>query len=345
MSKPFLNIDGQIRKLKVERGLNFQNEESAKVLLLRYGYYEIINGYKEHFMIDKNDDDKGFIPGTTFEHIFQLFTLDRNLRSIVMSSLETFELSLRQAVAYTVAEQISDNQNKYIKRECYRVGKRQYIHSAHKCMYPVDYLLNILKVITKANTEPFKHYREEHENIPPWIIVKKLNFGNLIWWYRLLKGNETALVNSRMLGIDVNIVKNTPDLSKAISSLLSLYLDYRNTAAHGGRIYNHHSDYYAINYNNILHGILGVSEADYRLGKGHSHLGTVLNSLKLFQNQDPYNELQIGIGIYLRQYLKLFPNDKQYLLTKMEMSNADINVEKYFTPKKIELWKQGCIKE
>lgn len=345
MSKPFLDIDNQIRKLQIERGLSFQNEEFAKVLLLRYGYYEIINGYKEHFMIDNHDDDKGFIPGTTFEHIFQLFTLDRNLRSLVMSSLETFELSLRQAVAYTVAEKISDNQADYIKREHYRIGRRQYIQSAHRYMYPVDYLLNILRGITHADTEPFNHYREVYENIPPWIIVKKLNFGNLIWWYRLLKGNEKTLVNSRLLGVDVNIVEGTPELSDAISSLLSLYLNYRNTAAHGGRIYNHYSDRYAVEYNNILHGILNVSEADYRLGKGHSHLGTVLNSLQLFQNKDPYNELRVGIGIYLRQYLKIFPKDRTYLLTKMEMTDSDIDVEKYFTHKKIEHWKQGCIRE
>ncbi len=172
MDKPFKSIDQQINKLKNERGLLFENEQRDKQLLLNYGYYEIINGYKYHFMVDKNNDDAGFIQGITFEHIYQLFNYDRFLRTHVMSSLETLELSLRQAIAYTVAEQISANQNEYLSRRNYRTGHRQYLHSAHREMYPIDHLLRILRGITHANSEPFKHYREDHGNVPPWIIVK-----------------------------------------------------------------------------------------------------------------------------------------------------------------------------
>lgn len=48
--KPFLSIDGQIKKLKNERHLIINSEENAARLLKRYGYYEIINGYKENFL-------------------------------------------------------------------------------------------------------------------------------------------------------------------------------------------------------------------------------------------------------------------------------------------------------
>ena len=324
--RPFKTIYQQTEKLKNERGLLFENEQWAKKLLLHYGYYEIINGYKYHFMIDKNNDDAGFAPGTTFEHIYQLFNYDRFLRAQVMSALETFELSLRQSIAYTIAEQISDDQHEYLQRKNYRVGTKQYIHSAHRKMYPVDHLLNILDGITHDNSEPFKHYRTGHGNVPPWIIVKKLNFGSLIWWFRLLKGNEKDLTVSRMLGIDVNVVKHTPQLKSALSNLLSLYLDYRNTAAHGGRIYNHSSDDHKLEYNSLLHSILKVDSEEYRQGKGHSKLGVVLNSLKLFDNKDPYNELKIGISVYLGNYLKLYPQDKTYLLNTMELKEEDINL-------------------
>ena len=324
--KPFNSIEQQINKLKNQRGLLFQNEQWASHLLLNYGYYEIINGYKYHFMKDKANDDAGFIEGTTFEHIYQLFNFDRFLRSQVMSALETFELSLRQSIAYTVSECISDKQDEYLSRRRYRTGRRQYIHSAHRELYPIDHLLNILNGITHANSEPFKHYREDHGNVPPWIIVKKLNFGSLIWWFRLLKSNEKNLVVARMLGQDVNLVEQTPMLKSAMSNLLSLYLDYRNTAAHGGRIYNHFSTDHELQYNALLHGILGVTSEDYRQGKGRSHLGVVLKSLQLFDNKDPYSELKIGINVYLKNYLKLYPQDKEYLLNTMELTDNDINL-------------------
>ena len=48
-TKPFLTIDKQIELLE-QRGLLFQNKEAAKKDLLSYGYYEIINGYKDCFL-------------------------------------------------------------------------------------------------------------------------------------------------------------------------------------------------------------------------------------------------------------------------------------------------------
>ncbi|MEB3365020.1 hypothetical protein SDC49_20185 [Lactobacillus sp. R2/2] len=50
--KPFTNIDEQINILK-NRYLHFENEEIAKAILRRYGYYEIINGYKSPFKRSK----------------------------------------------------------------------------------------------------------------------------------------------------------------------------------------------------------------------------------------------------------------------------------------------------
>ena len=84
-TKPFLTIDKQIELLE-QRGLLFQNKEAAKKDLLSYGYYEIINGYKDCFLANPLDSEDKFKAGITFEHIFQLFTLDRKIRSEVMSA-------------------------------------------------------------------------------------------------------------------------------------------------------------------------------------------------------------------------------------------------------------------
>lgn len=75
-TKPFLTIDKQIELLE-QRGLLFQNKEAAKKDLLSYGYYEIINGYKDCFLANPLDSEDKFKAGITFEHIFQLFTLDK----------------------------------------------------------------------------------------------------------------------------------------------------------------------------------------------------------------------------------------------------------------------------
>lgn len=318
--KPFLTIDKQIELLE-KRGLLFQSKEAAKNNLLSYGYYEIINGYKDCFLDNPLDTEDKFKSGITFEHIFQLFTLDRNIRSETMSALEIFEANLRQALAYTVAEQISEDQTKYLDRRNYITGKKQYNRSLHKMVYPIDALLHILNGITYTKSEPYKHYREDHHNIPPWIIVKKLNFGNLIWWYRLLKTPQKRSVTSRMTGLDEALLQQINEFEVGYVSLLSLYLDYRNTAAHGGRIYNHFSQKHALPYNSIIHGVIKVSPADYRNGKGQSRLGTLINTLQFSKDRTAYNELSVGSRFYINRYLKLYPEEKEFICTQAELND------------------------
>ena len=323
--KPFKTIDQQISILK-SRGLLIQNEEAAKNNLRRYGYYEIINGYKDYFLVGSEDNEADvFKPNVTFEHIFALFTLDRNLRTQVMSALEIFESNLRQAVAYTISEKYTELQDSYLKRSNYRTGKKQYYRSLGREAYPIDVLLDVLKRITHSNAEPFKHYRDKHGNIPPWIIVKKLNFGNLIWWYQLLKGDQKRNVISIMTGLEPTLIEQLPDFEKGYTSLLSLYLDYRNTAAHGGRIYNHFSKIHELPYNKVIHTLVEISPADYRNNKGKSRLGTLAKALNIADDKTAYNELRIGLGIYINQYLELYPDEKNYLCDQMELSAEYLN--------------------
>ena len=51
--KPFTTIDQQIKILK-DRNLKFLNEKAAREHLRSYGYYEIINGYKDYLLESGN---------------------------------------------------------------------------------------------------------------------------------------------------------------------------------------------------------------------------------------------------------------------------------------------------
>ena len=61
--KKFNNIDSQIELLK-SRNLRILNEEKAKENLKLYGYYEIVNGYKNLLLKDylsKYPEDKNML--------------------------------------------------------------------------------------------------------------------------------------------------------------------------------------------------------------------------------------------------------------------------------------------
>lgn len=322
IKKPFKTIDEQINILESDRNLLISDIEDAKRKLSRYGYYEIVNGYKKHFMVDPYNDKAGFLEGVTFEHMYSLFEMDRNIRSRVMESIEIFESELKQAVAYTVAEQISDNQNKYISRYHYNTGKKYYNSRMKKPVYPIDDLLRQMNRICSTETQPYKHYREHHGNVPPWILVKKLTFGNLIWWCKLLKNNERESVIAKIFGIPKSFIND--DIRQMFGNILTLLLDYRNTAAHGGRIFNHHSSKHKLEYIKTLQDSLNVSPADYRNGKGQSRLGVLLKCLSLFVNKEPAIILKVGIDYFLENYMKLYSTD-MFIYDEMEITQTELD--------------------
>lgn len=75
----FLTIEQQIELLK-ERHLIFNDETAAKFLLLTHDYYEIINGYKQSYIIKTDNHNEIYKPGISFEQIFSLFSFDRAIR-------------------------------------------------------------------------------------------------------------------------------------------------------------------------------------------------------------------------------------------------------------------------
>ena len=324
--KPFKSIDEQIRILKVDRKLTINNVEAAKDILKRYGYYEIINGYKTPFLNDPSDDNKGYKDNATFEHIFDLYKLDRDIRKDLLQSLEYFEQTFKQALAYSVAKIISDDQTRYTAQSHYNTGRT---HHNHRRIYnDRDRLLQKFNKLIHSDKQPFKHYREDHHNIPPWIMVKGMTFGESIYWYRLSKPEVRFNVISKLLDIDPTLLRasnSSLKISQTIGDLLGLYLNYRNLTSHGGRIYNHRSEIYKIRWLPLIYPrFINATRQEFNKNQFRSSLGVVMRTLKIFDNPEPSNNLEIWLQIHLKSYLKKYKEDEKFLLEAMELDDNHI---------------------
>lgn len=82
MDKPFKTIEEQVELLEA-RGV--ATDDDTPEVLLREGYYSVVNGYKAPF-IDKEKSesakDDRYLPGTSFADIYALFMFDRELRML-----------------------------------------------------------------------------------------------------------------------------------------------------------------------------------------------------------------------------------------------------------------------
>ncbi|MBS7057412.1 MAG: Abi family protein [Streptococcus salivarius] len=297
--KAFTNIEQQIELLKT-RNLKFFSEELAVQALQNYGYYEIVNGYKI-FIIDMDSEEDHFKDNETFEHLLSLYKLDKNIRNAVVESLIEIELSLRTAISYIIAKDFGVQESEYLKRNNYNPGKK------NKKGYQIDQLLGKLNKISQDKIEPYKHYREVHGHIPPWILLKGTTLGNLVTMIKLLKPEQKNQVVSTCLGLPVELVTN--DLKETFSEMLFLILAFRNRAAHSGRLFNFKSDKYSMQFREFFHERMGIDQAKYRKGFGKNDLFTLFNVVSLFANGIAKSRLNFGVFYFLKQHLRNFPED------------------------------------
>ncbi|MCZ2492472.1 Abi family protein [Dellaglioa carnosa] len=197
--KPFKTITEQIEILRA-RNLTFIDEVTAAQYLAANGYYEIINGYKTTFL---TDDNETFKDGTTFEDIFALYYFDTKIRTAVMSSIDFIESFLKQKLAYLLAEKHGEQFTDYVSKEVFSSGNTLKHPSSRRHLYTDrDLLFNKFAESANRNYDPFKHYKLNHKNTPPWILVKDIDFGCLRTAIKLLNKDDKRTLIARIFSAE-----------------------------------------------------------------------------------------------------------------------------------------------
>lgn len=319
--KPFADETKQIDILK-SRNLLFLDEDKAKRVLMNYGYYEVVNGYKM-FLLEDSSTREQYKPGATFEHLTALYELDKSIRNgVIQASLE-IELSLRTAIAYTLAEDFGVEQRQYLYYKNFRQGDT--IWSDSQPTNERAILLNKLFHLENRNIEPLNHYRTNHGHIPPWILLKESTFGNLKYIFKLLKGPQKDKVISICYGIDISDV--TDNLRSLFKDTLDVVNSFRNRAAHSGRIFNFKSTIYKIRYNNTFHNKVEITPAQYRIGLGQSDLYTLSKILDYFDNKKAKINLDVYISYSIKKHCANYKEDLELLANEMNYPLDELKQE------------------
>ena len=100
MEKNFKTINEQVDILK-SKSLIIEDEEAVKETLLRENYFFIM-GYRHVFL--KSETERKFIPGTTFDEVYSLFTFDRDFRNIIFKNVLVIENQLKSVISYQLSK-------------------------------------------------------------------------------------------------------------------------------------------------------------------------------------------------------------------------------------------------
>lgn len=222
--KPFLTYDQQIDKLTNEKHIAIDDELAARTALKRVGYFSIIGGYKTPFI---NPMTRIYENDASFDDVQALYSFDRDLRYIFFRYLCEVEVFMRQLISYNFCLRHGELQDKYL-------DKNNYDLSSPDKKDAVDKLLKTLRfhAINDEKHAYLVHQRKLYKNIPLWVIMNTLTFGQTSKFYALLK-----------FKMKEDIVQEFPHLDTAT---LETYLDrlclVRNTCAHNERLYSFHFD-------------------------------------------------------------------------------------------------------
>lgn len=203
--------------LRDEHGLTIRLPNMAKDTLRIIPYYDLVNGYKECFM--RNDK---FCKGIDFTFLYLFYIFDHGFQNILFEFSNTVEDYFKNILAHVLAEDFGVFEDGYLDKRHYRTKSGPVlsepllskIRSTYECE-PIE--------------EPTRHYKNCHNHIPPWILLKNVTFSNAINWFRLLKDPQRHKVCNMMLPQSIE-----PDQKyQLLLYALTLIRKCRNSIAHG----------------------------------------------------------------------------------------------------------------
>lgn len=303
----YTSIDEQVQHL-LSKNLIINDLDFAREKLLQYGYYNIVNSYKTPYLIIENGR-KIFSPNTTFEQLFSLFTLDHNLRNAILSSMLALEEHLKAASAEVLAFSFGVNQNEYLKWENYRDRKVKHER------FGLKYTLKTLQNNAMSDKDPIKYYRESYGIIPPWILFKGTYFSTMVNFIRLFKEKQKNQLIKYLYDCPDEMCQ-LKDIKSLLFNTLSICLEYRNLAAHGGRVYNYipNATIRIDNPNSLV-----ALDSDISTSISSQGLSLLLNLLSLFSYKEPHEIISTVLRKEINRHLDVYEKDLDILAETLNL--------------------------
>jgi abortive infection bacteriophage resistance protein len=218
--KVFKTYDEQISLLQ-SRGLVIRSVDTAKNQLKQYGYYNLINGYKDQFLNKRYPET--YHPGTTFDEIVSLYAFDYNLRSLLLEALFLIEKNVKSNISYVFSSSYGEAHQKYLNAISFNTKTQQdQIHVREL----IQYANETIEYFHSKGNNAITHYLNVHGYIPLWVLFTVFSFGQASTFYANLKDNEQVTIGKEYhLG------------PRALKSILYFLTNVRNICAHGERLY------------------------------------------------------------------------------------------------------------
>ena len=259
MEKNFKTINEQVEILK-NKGLIIEDEISVKETLLRENYFFIM-GYRHAFMTSPKE--RKFIPGTTFDEVYSLFTFDRNFRNVIFKNVLVIENQLKSVISYQLSKKYGYKEKEYLNPKNFT----QDHNKARRVRDLIDKMKRQIR-INGSQHSATKHYQMNYGYIPLWVLVKVLSFGIVCELYTILKKEDQIEI--------AEVFNTTPQVLEDILIILS---NYRNLCAHEDIVFEHKTE--RVIPDTKYHNLMNIPQMDGEYIYGKNDLFAVIIIFKI----------------------------------------------------------------
>lgn len=285
MKKPFLTYSQQLDALEKDKGLEVTDRQEAIATLKHISYFALINGYKTPF---RNAKTGKYYEGVNFRDVSALYRFDVALSSTLLRYLLSCERHLKSLYGYHFIQLYGDREKDYLNPD-------NYDRSTEQRAQEVRELLSIMRSLAHDEQEQayLGHYQSKYDEVPFWIIMHALSFGQLerLYWC------------SKQHLLDV-ICSEFPSLrAKNLTYVLLVLVRLRNTCAHNNPVYTFRLKTIHLPVMGIHHE-LGLVEADGSCRVGVSDLYAGLIAMKLILSDREFRAMITDIDREIQALLK-----------------------------------------
>ena len=192
---------------------------TATNILKDHPYYTLVNGYQR--ALEETDHPEQFREGISLELLAKFHTYESILSSNTLGILLAFETKFKNIVQDTVSQHFGFSENDYLNIGKYRNDTRISREKEIKHFRSISQSRHHVNHSTKK-------YRK-NGNVPPWILVNELTFGEVKKWYLLLPTTLKEQVIAEFNYFNMP----TDQFLEFFKISLDILNDFRNGLAHG----------------------------------------------------------------------------------------------------------------
>lgn len=288
--KPFLNYEEQISNLVKRKGMVITDHKFAVSKLQDISYFALVDGYKNLFY---NSMTRKYRDGTTFEDLVALYEFDEQLRALFFQYLCHFEQKMRSLISYHFCDTYSEKQEDYLNKLHYNnVGRNK---------KKISDLITILEREANDNTEHtyVVYQRKTYGNVPMWVIMKTLTFGQMSKMYSFLTNSMKTKISRQFDHVS----------EKELIQYMKVLTLYRNVCAHNERLFSYKSRY--VIPDTELHSKMKLPKKGNQYKCGENDLFAVVITFCMLLAKEDFAEFKNSLNQIINRYMEKTSNISQ----------------------------------